>query len=171
VNWRPNVYANQTSQTTFHPAGRGRGRWVRAFVFTGPQNASAHVPPHVPELAVDQERPKRFMPTGDPTTYTAQLLPRLFVEAKLTDAQQQLFFGLMWDAKQEWDLLVESSTTRAWEMPQAIGDFFEHTNENINRKMREVLTPEQWWHYDHVVTPVALLDEFPIGSEPGEERK
>jgi hypothetical protein len=129
---------------------------------------SHHVPPRMPELPMASfpERPTRFMPTGDPTTFAAQLLTKLIVEAQFTDEQQQLFFRLMWDAKQEWDLLAATASIRYWEMPQAIGDFYEHTNENIDRQMREVLTPEQWEVYDRFI-PVTLFHEFPIGPEPG----
>jgi hypothetical protein len=115
------------------------------------------------------ERPLRLMPAGDPTTPTAQRLRRFLVEAQLTDAQQQLFFGLLWDAKMQagitWDHLIAT-----WDF-EMLGDFYEQADADIDAQMRAALTPSQWEVYERVIRdPTSLFHEFPISHEPGVER-
>jgi hypothetical protein len=137
--------------------------------------ARAHVAPRTPELPMASfpERPTRFAPTGDLSHPIAQMLVRFLAEARLTDAQQQQYFGLIWDAKQEWKLLLAQPISPdtplnliGVEWPQ----FLLGADEDINRQMREVLTPEQWELYIHgagVSSPVVMFDF--IGPDPEEE--
>jgi hypothetical protein len=135
--------------------------------------ARAHVAPRTPELPMASfpERPTRFAPTGDLANPIAKKLVQFLAEARLTDAQQQQYFGLIWDAKQEWKLLLAQPISPdtplnliGVEWPQ----FLLGANEDINRQMREVLTPAQWdLYHRHVSSPVVMFDF--VGPDPEEE--
>jgi hypothetical protein len=164
----PPSYDERPSQTLMSPPVPDPG--------PARSSAPAHVPPHVPELVVDkrQKRPHRFMPAGDPTTPAAQRLIQFLVAAQPTDAQQQLFFGLLWDARMEWDLLVDSNVTAAEHaaFPEILGEFYEQTDAEINRQMREALTPKQWEVYKDILNvPTSLFHNFPLAPEPEAERR
>jgi ABC-type uncharacterized transport system involved in gliding motility auxiliary subunit len=146
---------------------------------------SQHVAPRTPELpkASSPERPTRFVLTGDRSSPTAKMLVRFLVEGQVTDAQQQLFFGLLWDAKMEYDLLVDVErglmrdpnvdvvNAAVAMFPDVYGDYYEQTDAEINRQMREVLTPEQWELYEANIRNIpANLAKY-VGPDPGEERR
>jgi hypothetical protein len=90
------------------------------------------------------------------------------VAARAPDEQQQLLYGLVWDAKQEYDLLL--TAPRPWQEAHRVGfeviELLEYADEDINRQMREALTPEQWELYEITIwsAPTNLFDV--IGPDP-----
>jgi hypothetical protein len=122
-------------------------------------------------MASFPERPARFVPTGDPADPMAKLLTSFLVEAQPTDEQQQLLYGLVWDAKMESDLLLASNVTGAdyYAFGEVVVAFHEQTNAEINRQMREALTPAQWEIYKVTIweLPTILFDI--VGPDPEEE--
>jgi hypothetical protein len=143
---------------------------------------SKHVAPLMPELpkASYPERPTRFVPTGDLSSPIAKMLVEFLTEGQVTDAQQQLLFGLVWDAKMERDLLmdverglllhpnVDVANAAVAAFPEVFGDYYEQTNAEINRQMREVLTPEQWELYKTTIWSWPTNLAKYIGPDPGD---
>jgi hypothetical protein len=161
-------FAGQSSTpASVSPAGKGApasvssaGKGAPASVSSAGKGAPASVssaaaPPRLETTST------RFVVQGDPTQPITERMIRFTIEARLTDEQKQLYYQLIYDASEQFNIVWDHAFANG--NFDILSDFAVTEGIETEAILREALDADQYWLMEIMAAePLGLLNDPPI---------